>query len=63
MLRRFNEKQFDLEDEDLDKEISDLIEWSQNLDYDNYVKDWYQISTSESSAKFVPKFVNDQSIL
>jgi hypothetical protein len=25
MLKRFNEKEFDLEDEDLDKEISDLI--------------------------------------
>jgi len=44
-----------LEDEDLDKEISDLINWSENLDYDSYVKDWYQISTSESSANFVPK--------
>jgi len=51
-----------LEDEDLDKEISDLIEWSENLDYDNYVKNWYQISTSESSKNFVPKFVNDQSV-
>lgn len=55
MIKRLNEKDFDLEDEELDKEISDLINWSENLDYDSYVKDWYQISTSESSANFVPK--------
>ncbi len=55
MIRKFNEREFDLEDEDLDKEVSELISWSENLDYDSYVKDWYQVSTSESSANFVPK--------
>lgn len=46
MIKKLNEKEFDLEDEELDQEISDLINWSENLDYDSYVKDWYQISTS-----------------
>lgn len=40
-------------------EVTNLIEWSENLDFDSYVKDWYQLSTSQNSAAFVPKFVNE----
>ena len=47
-----------MESEEFEKEVSDLIEWSENLDFDSYVKDWYHLSTSESSAFFVPKFIN-----
>ena len=36
-----------------------MIEWSENLDFESYVKDWYQLSTSQNSANFVPKYVND----
>jgi len=38
--------------------MDELLEWSDNLNFDNYMKDWYQLSTSESSKDFVPKFVN-----
>lgn len=55
MIKKFNQKDFDLQDQELNQEINSLIIWSENLDYDAYVKDWYQISTSESSANFVPK--------
>lgn len=38
--------------------MDELLEWTENLNFDAYVKDWYQLSTSESSKDFVPKFVN-----
>ena len=34
-----------MDEEDFDKEVKDLIEWSNNLDYDEYVRDWFQLST------------------
>lgn len=30
-----------MDEEDFDKEVKDLIEWSNNLDYDEYVRDWF----------------------
>lgn len=32
-----------------DKEVNDLIEWSENLDYENYIRNWYVLSTSNAS--------------
>lgn len=44
--------------------MEDLVEWTENLDFESYVKDWYQLSTSQSSSEFVPKFINsDYNIL
>lgn len=43
--------------------MNDLLEWTENLNFDNYVKDWYYLSTSESSKDFVPKPVNDYNVL
>lgn len=51
---RLHNKDFDIESE----EMEELLEWTENLNFDDYVKDWYQLSTSESSKDFVPKFVN-----
>lgn len=30
-----------MDEDDFDKEVKDLIEWSNNLDYDEYVRDWF----------------------
>ena len=40
--------------------MSELINWSENLNYEAYVKDWYYLSTSETSKNFVPKNVKDE---
>lgn len=37
-----NNKEFDIESE----EMEELLEWTENLNFDAYVKDWYQLSTS-----------------
>ena len=31
----------EMDEEEFDKEVNDLIEWSENLDFDNYIKDWF----------------------
>jgi len=31
-----------MNEKDFDEEVKDLIEWSTNLDYDSYVRDWYK---------------------
>ena len=50
----------DIDSEEFEKEVNELMEWSENLDFEAYVKDWYYLSTSESSANFVPKFINSE---
>lgn len=40
------------------QEVGELLEWTENLNFDAYVKDWYQLSTSQGTKQFVPKFVN-----
>ena len=35
--------------DEFDKEVNDLIEWSENLDYENYIRNWYVLSTSNAS--------------
>ena len=52
---KLNDKDFDIESEEMDE----LLEWTENLNFDTYVKDWYYLSTSESSKDFVPKPIND----
>lgn len=37
-----NNKELDIESE----EMEELLEWTENLNFDAYVKDWYQLSTS-----------------
>jgi CO dehydrogenase nickel-insertion accessory protein CooC1 len=39
---KLNNKEFDIESEEMDE----LLEWTENLNFDAYVKDWYQLSTS-----------------
>jgi len=42
-------KFFDLNEEHFEKEVNDLIEWSENLDFDQYVDNWTKLSTSNQS--------------
>ncbi|KRX09150.1 hypothetical protein PPERSA_08866 [Pseudocohnilembus persalinus] len=58
-----DDKFLELEEDDFDEQVNELIEWSDNLDYDSYVKDWFQLSTSNASENFVPKAVNIDSTL
>ena len=30
-----------MDEDEFDSEVNELIEWSNNLDYDQYVKDWF----------------------
>jgi hypothetical protein len=48
----------DVDSEEFEMEVNELVEWSENLNFDHYVKDWYVLSTSQSSSDFIPKFVN-----
>lgn len=48
----------DMDEDQFESEVKDLIEWSNNLDYNEYVKDWFQLSTSNASEAFVVKPVN-----
>jgi hypothetical protein len=48
----------DIDSEEFEKEVDELVEWSENLNFDNYIKDWYVLSTSQGSGDFVPKLVN-----
>ena len=54
IANKLNNPDFDIDSEEMEQ----LIEWTENLSFDSYVKDWYQLSTSQSSNNFVPKFVN-----
>lgn len=40
----------DVDSEEFEKQVNDLVEWTENLDFESYVKDWYQLSTSQSSS-------------
>ncbi len=42
-----------MEEDEFDSEVKDLIEWSKNLDYDEYVKEWFHLSTSNASEAFI----------
>lgn len=42
-----------MNEDEFDNEVKDLIEWSNNLDFDSYIKDWFHLSTSNASEKFV----------
>ena len=42
-----------MDEKDFDKEVKDLIEWSKNLDYEEYVRDWFHLSTSNASENFI----------
>ena len=34
-------KFIDMNENEFDDQVKDLIEWSENLDYDQYVRDWF----------------------
>lgn len=36
-----------------DQEVQNLIAWTDNLDYDKYVAEWFQLSTSNASENYV----------
>ena len=40
------------DDQQLEREVKDLLDWSDNLDYAEYAKYWFTLSTSEPSNKF-----------
>lgn len=48
-LRRKSSKQIDFEGKDWEEEADELLQWSEELDYDNYVHNWLAIGTSGSS--------------
>mmetsp|Transcript_22236 Transcript_22236/g.21475 ORF Transcript_22236/g.21475 Transcript_22236/m.21475 type:complete len:101 (-) Transcript_22236:154-456(-) len=35
-----------LDDEDFNKEVNNLIEWCEDLDFDKYVSNWHVMATS-----------------
>jgi len=37
------------ENEEFNKEVNDLIEWWEDLDYDKYVTNWTELATSGKS--------------
>jgi hypothetical protein len=42
-----------MNEDEFEDEVKELIEWSNNLDFDTYVKDWFQLSTSNTSGAYV----------
>ena len=48
-------KFIDMDENEFDDHVKELIEWSDNLDYDKYVRDWFQLSTSNASENFTSK--------
>lgn len=44
-----------MDEDEFETEVKDLIEWSKNLDYDEYVKEWFHLSTSNASETFIPQ--------
>lgn len=49
-------KFLDMEDEQFECEVKELIEWSEQLDFDEYLKEWDMIATSAKSNDFVPDY-------
>jgi hypothetical protein len=45
-------KLIDMEDKEFDDEVKDLLEWSDNLDFDKFYREWTKLSTSDGSEKF-----------
>jgi len=35
-----------MENEDFDKEVNNLIEWCEDLDFNKYTENWYGLATS-----------------
>jgi len=44
-------KLIDMEEDDFKKEVDDLIEWSDNLDFDQYTNYWKSLSTADATGK------------
>ncbi|KAM3144218.1 hypothetical protein pb186bvf_003680 [Paramecium bursaria] len=48
----------DLDDDQFDKEVQNLIEWTENLNFDKYMEEWFQLSTSNASENYVKHPIN-----
>ena len=54
-LERLYENPFDdqkflkIDDEAFEKEVNNLIEWCEDLDYEKYIGNWHQLATSAYS--------------
>jgi len=35
-----------MSEEAFDSEVNNLIEWCEDLDYDKYIENWFQLATS-----------------
>jgi len=46
-------KFFDLDENNFDNEVNELIEWSENLDFESYVDGWAKLCTSNQSSNHV----------
>jgi hypothetical protein len=43
----FDQKKFqEMPEEAFDSEVNNLIEWCEDLDYDKYIENWFQLATS-----------------
>jgi hypothetical protein len=43
----FNDTQLvEMSEEEFEAHVNDLIEWSETLDYDKYVMEWYAMGTT-----------------
>eukprot|EP00331_Platyophrya_macrostoma_P034331 CAMPEP_0176460080 /NCGR_PEP_ID=MMETSP0127-20121128/33730_1 /TAXON_ID=938130 /ORGANISM="Platyophrya macrostoma, Strain WH" /LENGTH=105 /DNA_ID=CAMNT_0017851281 /DNA_START=553 /DNA_END=867 /DNA_ORIENTATION=+ len=45
-------KYLDLDDKEFDDEVRELLEWSDNLDFDKYFDEWQKISTSDKTENY-----------
>ena len=52
-------KFLDMDDGEFDTEVKELIEWSEQLDFDSYLREWDMIATSAKSNDFVPEYKPD----
>ena len=47
-------KFLEMDDQQFDNEVKELIEWSEQLDFDSYLNEWNMIATSAKSNDFIP---------
>ncbi|CAK71127.1 unnamed protein product (macronuclear) [Paramecium tetraurelia] len=52
----------EMDDDEFDKEVQNLIDWSENLDYDKYMTEWFQLSTSNASENYVVQQIHQTKI-
>jgi len=50
-----------MNDDQFEEEVKELIEWSEQLDFDSYLNEWNMIATSAKSNDFIPSQAQYQS--